>query len=128
MSIPIPVCRLIDIWNPLDPSAGPWEISVSRDDVALALSANRLVPTPGGKDHAGRIAYLVRNPAQDAIAIDVGIPSLGYSGPAWGIVDGNHRLAAAAFRGDAEILADVDGEVDWIAECFHLSRETVMTD
>ena len=128
MAIQVRISRLLGLWNPLDPDCGPWETAVSREDVVGALAENRLVHTPGGKDHAGRIAYLVRNPALDPIAVDVGIPSLGYPGPAWGVLDGNHRLAAAAFRGDDTIEAEVDGEVAWIAECFGVSREQVMAD
>lgn len=86
------------------------------------------MPAPGGEDHAGRIAYLVLNRASDPISIDVGIPSMGYDGPEWGVSDGNHRLAAAIFRGDDTILADIDGEIEWIAECFGLALETVLAD
>lgn len=58
--------------------------------------------------HAGRIAYLVLNPASDPISVDVGIPSMGCF-PSWGIDDGNHRLSAAIVRGDETILVNFSG-------------------
>jgi hypothetical protein len=42
----------------------------------------------------------------------VGIPHLGYYGPAWPITDGNHRFYAAILRGDETILACVSGCVE----------------
>lgn len=77
-----------------------------------------MVDKPDGEDHAGRIAYLVRNRASDPISIDVGCPALGYWGPKWMVVDGNHRLAAAIYRGDLTISALVDGQLDWALELF----------
>jgi hypothetical protein len=46
----------------------------------------------------------------EPISIDVGVPSLGCV-VAWPIVDGNHRLAAAIFRGDRAITAEISGEM-----------------
>jgi len=36
----------------------------------------------------------------------------------WLVVDGNHRFAAAIYRGDEWILADVAGELDYAFELF----------
>ena len=110
MAVNIPLKYLKKYCNPFKQS--PWQTSVSREDVQKALDTNRLASKPGGKDHAARIAYLVKNPAQDHIFIDVGVPSLGYS-IGWMVTDGNHRLAAKIFKREAFILAAVDGELDY---------------
>lgn len=117
MAIQLPVAILADYANPLG-SPWPWGAVVTLDDIAQALQERRLVSVPGTEDHAGRIAYLVENPASDPIAVDVGCPSLGYDGPDWPYIDGNHRLVAAIYRGDALIAADVDGEVGHATELF----------
>jgi hypothetical protein len=56
---------------------GVWDVPVSRADVRRALKENRLVSAPTDHDHAGRIAFLIKNEASDAIEIDVGAPDLG---------------------------------------------------
>lgn len=78
---------------------------------------------PDSEDHAGRIAYLVKNPASDPIWIDVGCPALGYWGPSWMVTDGNHRLAAAIYRGDETIAALVDGQLDHAFDLFGVNCE-----
>lgn len=60
--------------------------------------------------HIKRIAWLMKTGWYDPIQIDVGIPDLGVF-PEWYITDGNHRLYAAAARGDRRILAEVSGDV-----------------
>ncbi len=109
MSVAIPTHRLARHCNPFGKS--PWGVRVTRADVRRALAERRLVAGPDTDDHAGRIAYLVENPAQDAIEIDVGVPVLGYI-PNWLVQDGSHRLAAAIFSGKVEIVADVQGQLD----------------
>lgn len=94
-----------------------WGEAVSQADVLAALAQGRLVDQPGGTDHAGRIAYLVENPTNEPLVIDVGVPSLGCV-VAWPIQDGNHRLAAAIVRGDATIEAEVGGEVAYAESLF----------
>jgi hypothetical protein len=51
----------------------------------------------------------------DPIHVDVGVPSLGYSGPEWPVTDWNHRVCAAILRGDPLITVDVSGQVDHAA-------------
>ena len=108
-SVLIRVKNLRRICNPY---TSCWEVHVSKNAVTEALLDGRLADAPGGNDHAARIAFLVRNPAQDAIEIDVGIPSLGYF-PDWIVVDGNHRLAAAIYAKREYIFATVAGDVDY---------------
>lgn len=109
MPVLIPVRRLARHCNPFGMS--PWGVPVTRADVRRALAERRLVAVHGGDDHAGRIAYLIENPASDPIEVDVGVPVLDYV-PSWLVQDGNHRLAAAIFMGRTEILADVQGQMD----------------
>ena len=69
--------------------------------------------------HIERVAWLVVNGWDDAIEVDVGIPNLGYV-IEWWILDGNHRFAAAVYRGDTSILVSPSGQTDIFAE-FELS-------
>jgi hypothetical protein len=62
-----------------------------------------------GIQHWDKIEAFYLNGWDDPISIDVGIPHLGYYGPAWPITDGNHRFYAAILRGDETILACVSG-------------------
>lgn len=95
----------------------PWRTRVTRSAVQQALAENRLVGEPGTTDHAGRIAYLVKHPADDAISIDVGVPHLGCN-VSWFVQDGNHRVAAALYRGESLIEAELSGSVDYLRELF----------
>lgn len=62
-------------------------------------------------DHARRIAFLIVNPSDDPIEIDVGVPSLGCH-IEWIIDDGNHRFASAVFRKEKHIAARINGCVE----------------
>ena len=72
---------------------------------------------PFREQHIQRIAFLVINKDNKPIEIDVGVPSLGCR-PRHIICDGNHRLAAAFYRRDKYIEANVSGSVDLIKEMF----------
>jgi hypothetical protein len=61
-------------------------------------------------DHARRIAWLVRYGWDDPILVELGVPGLTDAGH-WPIEDGNHRFAAAIYRNDTHIRAEVSGEV-----------------
>lgn len=67
------------------------------------------------EQHAQRVAWLVVHGWADPVEIDVGIPSLGFT-PSWPITDGNHRFAAAIYRGDFTIMAECSGSTDYISE------------
>lgn len=61
-------------------------------------------------DHVRRIAWFVVNGWDEPIEVDVGVPALGcHVGHI--IIDGNHRVAAALFRRDPAIWANVSGDV-----------------
>lgn len=115
MAILIPVQQIMNHCNPFIDS--PWGVEVTKQDVKNALDEGRLINIPGTNDHAGRIAYLVQHPANDAIEIDVGIPNYGCY-VSWYIGDGNHRLAAAIFSGRSHILAGVSGSLSFAQELF----------
>lgn len=99
---------------------------VQRSHVRLAIAHHVELATPvegadrSGNLHARRIAWFVRHGWTDAIDLDVGVPSMGCF-PRWFIQDGNHRLAAAIFRGDPHIRATVGGDVDYAHELFGVS-------
>lgn len=123
----IPVARLREVCDPLE--TPPWYEArgkpISRSEIAAAIEAENLLSQRYGlvavdwfrDHHVWRIAYLVVNGWKDAIEIDVGCPDLGLRVP-WPVTEGNHRLAAAIYRGDMEILADVGGDVDYAFELF----------
>lgn len=124
MPVSIPIRRLAKVCNPL--SVNPWScIPFGKKEIAKSLRVGEFVsyskPVPDDTfncwPHANRIAYLIRKGWSDAIEIDVGIPSLGYS-PEWMIIDGNHRLAAAIYRKDKSILATVGGCLDYALKLF----------
>jgi hypothetical protein len=101
---------------------------ISHKEVGEALKNNTVLSTPysstlqppkwSKKKHVERIAFLVLNPDLSPIEIDVGVPILGYH-PEWIVVDGNHRLAAAIFRGDETISATCSGDVNLIDQLKH---------
>jgi hypothetical protein len=119
----ISVEKLKQFCNPFETSCWETKTPVSYNDVKRAVSGNftlssqyspSIKPTKWSKrKHIERIAHLVINPDHTPIEIDVGIPSLGYCSE-WFIEDGNHRFAAAIFRGDLTILATCSGQVDLI--------------
>jgi hypothetical protein len=89
---------------------------VTRDDIAKAINKGNFVTNHkyanSFSNHVKRIAYFVVHGWNDAINLDVGVPALGCV-MSWMIVDGNHRFAAAIFRGDKNIMATVDGDLNW---------------
>ena len=122
MSVQLPVKRLARHCNPF--LANVWGTPITESDVRRALIDHRLVSIPGTDDHAGRIAYLVKNEAQDPIQIDVGVPSMNCH-VEWFIQDGNHRLAAAIYAERTTIKADVGGQIDYAEELFGMNCEEI---
>lgn len=102
---------------------------ITREEVRLAIEEGRLRARPVDgrdliqdgvpirRDHVERIAYLVVHPDPTPIDFDVGVPSLGCHVD-WPLQDGHHRLAAAFYRGDATIEADISGCLDTGEEMF----------
>lgn len=98
-----------------------FQTPMTVDEVALAIAEKRFQTEPDRyceyerKEHIERVAYLVVNPSDDPISLDVGIPVLNYF-PYWIVTDGNHRLAAAFYRGDETIRASITGQVDYVLD------------
>lgn len=120
----IPIERIIDHANPVE--SPPWAcgILLRPSDVLAAIQEERFqaIPDEYSSDldyayHAERIAYLVVHGWDDPIEIDVGVPSMGCH-VGWPVLDGNHRLYAAMYRGDPEIRATVSGSLDYMQELF----------
>jgi hypothetical protein len=96
---------------------------LSLREVAAALEKREFQKAPWSPswtalEHAQRIAWLVERGWEDAIQIDVGVRGYLTYLPHDLMTDGNHRLAAAIFRKDAAILADVSGCLDYALELF----------
>lgn len=126
----VPVERVLALCNPL--VSWPWASPAptpAQLEVFLAgapLEAEPVDTTQPPERHVGRIRYLMQNGWAEAIELDVGIPVLGYWGPAWAVIDGNHRLAAASLRGDALIDADIAGQLDHAAHLLGVPESDLM--
>jgi hypothetical protein len=116
----ISIPKFLEEWdcNPFDHSV--WEeleCPITREEIADSIARG----FPFGEDlyerdreqHIDRIAYFVVHGWTDPIEMDLGCPSFGYL-PPWPVQDGNHRFAAAVYRGDTSIRASLGGEVKWI--------------
>ncbi len=119
MSASVPLQRVLRLCDPR--SSWPWNCQApdAREQDRLLRCAEMLgTPVAGdgtAVEHIGRVLYLAQHGWNDAIEMDIGIPCLGYAGPSWPVLDGNHRLWAAALRGDHFIFVDVAGQVDHAA-------------
>lgn len=126
MPVLLPTAKVLNLCHPLRQS--PWDTDrVTKKMVREALQNEWFRDKPVGAgspalSHASRIAFLVKHGWEDAIEVDVGIPSMGYH-VNWSVTDGNHRLAAAAYRGDEAILASVAGSLDYALELFGVECE-----
>lgn len=126
------------IWIPLE-SLQPWNPfehavwrnlvrPITREEVRLAIERGRLRRTQLGvgretttrRAHVNRVAYLVVNPSDDPIDIEVGVPELTGREVDWVIQDGNHRLAAAFYRGDAKVRVDIGGSIAHASKLFNV--------
>lgn len=125
----VPVARLAELWDPyacwpeqatpirraeiqacLDAGEEALTETPSWTQVLYGPPAQRISASENRQRHIRKIAYFVRQVATDPISLDVGVPSLGCASDEL-VGDGNHRLAAAMFRGDATIRAHVSGSV-----------------
>lgn len=126
MSIKIPIANL-DCVNPYKHTV--WlglRKPITIKEVAKAIDSGKFTPKPlpdqpdrqiTRKEHITRIAYLVVHGWEDPIHLDVGVPSL-LCYVDWPLVDDNHRMAAAIYREDHDILAEVSGQVSYAEELF----------
>ena len=112
----VPLARVLALANPL--AQPPWRTGrgITHAAVTEALAEDDLWPMPVETDapvsvHVARIAWFVRKGWHDPIQIDVGCPGFPGHREIWPVTDGNHRLAAAAYRGDPEIALEWGGSV-----------------
>lgn len=124
----VPVCNLLKLADPL--KAWPWPCPAPSQQALDALwstppEAEPVPPEGPASRHLGRIRFLAEQGWTQAIEIDVGVPMLGYPVPDWPVLDGNHRLAAAALRNDMNIHVDVAGQVDHAAELLGVSEDVI---
>jgi len=112
----------LEYWNPFKNHC--WRglqtpITIREINTAISKKILRSFPIKDGEttrgQHIQRIAYLIVNVSNHPIDIDVGIPELNYC-PDWIVCDGNHRLAAAFYRNDKSIFAEVSGSCNYAKE------------
>jgi len=119
--ITIPLGALLEYWDPILDNVwgcGP----ITEDEVrnytgpVRSSSAEYISPDFSDKEfNVGRIAYLLEHgwDAADVdlhpVTVDVGMS--GYTSDEL-VVDGNHRVAAAKFRGDETITVSIIGDID----------------
>ena len=116
--------KLLDQWPNLSPfDQDPWELPepITRDEVQRAIDdgshAQATEPWTDIYDreyHVRRVAHFVVEGWEDPLDMDLGVPVLGFV-PEHPLHDGNHRFAAAIFRGQASVGASVSGQIQgWI--------------
>lgn len=110
--------RIQEVWDPYESCIWPISDPITYEEVyqAIPCAESRVrIPAPG-RDfydpsnrhrHLLRIAWLVTHWEEGhPIQVDVGLGDEGFS-----VNDGNHRLAAAIYRGHDFIEADVCGSI-----------------
>ena len=121
--VDIPVANLLN-WSPFQNTV--WfgiKTPVRKSDVQKAIDTKDFVPFKFYKNfnnlrkiyHIKRIATLVVKGWDDPIDIDVGCPVLNHHVD-WIVLDGNHRLGAAIFRGDRTIKGFIAGQISYAQE------------
>ncbi len=82
-----------------------------------AISVYRDVKPLSADWHAKRVAHFVLNDWDGTIEVDIGVPSLrAYSD--WPVQDGNHRLAAAIFKGTKKVPIAFSGSIAYAEKIF----------
>lgn len=103
------------VWRGLTTPITRQEVQQALDSGCLLstplLNSGAVINFPTRQEHIERIAHFVVHGWGDSIDIE---PSPGD----WPIQDGNHRLAAAFFRGDPEVSVVVFGIMEHIREMF----------
>lgn len=119
--VKVPIANLLRIANPFtDP---PWDCrSFTPDEVwdAIEKEAFQVKPVPNWYpviDQIERIAFLVVTgwDEKELPLFDVGLPGRTFN-KLWPIEDGNHRVCAAAVRGDEFITMILSGDIETLEE------------
>lgn len=130
MSTKVPVEAILQICDPRLKWPWPCEAPDPQSLAHLLTNADEVdheVPATGSaSEHIGRIKYLARHGWTEPLEMDVGVPCLGYFGPQWPLIDGNHRLWAATLRGDVQIEIEVAGQVSHAATLLGVSEAEIL--
>jgi hypothetical protein len=108
---PQPLKAVAKLCNPFKKSC--WyglEKPITREEVKACIESGYAPATIRG-GHIRKIADFVQNGWENPIQIDVGVPAL-HCNPKWPVTDGNHRLAAAIYRKNPEISAEISGDIE----------------
>lgn len=97
---------------------------ITREEIRSAIDERNFCAEPLAETsrhtrsaHVSRIAWFVVHGWSDPISVDVGVPGYpGYRADAWVVTDGNHRFAAALYRGDPTIAAEFGGSLSFAEE------------
>lgn len=121
----IPIFRLAELANPFEQNPwgtqGPPLVANIRKAIeSRRFEDKRVKPNCSEMKHAARIAFLVEHGWLDPIELDVGTSSQDIR---WIVSEGNHRLAAAIYRNDAFIAAEIAGLARRAADWFGLDME-----
>lgn len=112
--------KLLRCWNPFKSCVWDLQSPITRWEVRRAVRENNLLSPEKAlfqstrREHIRRVAWFVAHGWTDPIDLDVGCPGLPGYRSKWAILDGNHRYASAAVRGDRLILANASGSVQFI--------------
>lgn len=125
--VEVPVHDLRD-WSPFVSTVWAIELPITREGVQRAIESGdtekltySIIADDGSYDetwHERRVAHLVVNDWDDPIYLEAS-PNRG----AWLVQDGNHRLAAAIYRGDDAILCSLGGYLDMFPELIGVTVE-----
>ncbi len=122
----LPISRVLDfaippfeeeVWYGCRPEISFTEVQdcINRGDLESApyefISVVKSIEDWPRERHCQRVAWLVMNPAEDPIEIEISERGLD-------LIDGNHRLHAAVFRGDRTVLCCFAGQIDMIYDHF----------
>lgn len=130
MSTKVPLEAVLRICDPR--LNWPWSCEAPDNETLQHLleTADEVdgeVPQTGtAADHIGRVRFLARRGWNDPLELDVGVPSLGYYGPKWPLLDGNHRLWAATLRHDLSIEVEVAGQVSHAATLLGVTEAEIL--
>lgn len=117
----LPIEKVQALFDPFRDN--PWvehKTAIRKHEVRKAIAAGRMQPKPKANQtrrfNIERVAYLAHEGWNDAVEIDVGCPEFGQSSEL--LTDGWHRLAAAIYRKDKTIRANVSGSLDYARDLF----------
>lgn len=118
--VKVPVANLLQIVNPFENP--PWYCQpFTKEKVWQAIDEERFQERPvpnwySQEDHIERIAYLV----SEGWDQEEDVPEFIVSESDWPLGDGNHRLCAAAVRGDELIKIVIEGDLKMAESWLHI--------